>query len=143
MSLRDKLAQLVVGVTGDPAAWSSTHVGGIFVGSWTDLSMSDGFGELSNAGGPLPLAVSVRRAARCVSGIIGPNRPPGCWPRPFPPRVHDVAFEGRAMKSLGVTVDFAPVVDVSGQPDDDDRRPVLQRRSPEVAVRMVPMPGGA
>ncbi len=47
MSTRDKLAQLLmVGVTGAAdarAVVDSHHVGGIFIGSWTDLSMlSDG-----------------------------------------------------------------------------------------------------
>jgi hypothetical protein len=64
MSTRDKLAQtLMVGVrnAADARAVVGTHhVGGIMIGSWTDLSMlSDGtMNEISNLG-PLPLAVSV------------------------------------------------------------------------------------
>ncbi|MBW8710492.1 MAG: glycoside hydrolase family 3 protein, partial [Mycobacterium sp.] len=47
MTTRDKLAQLLmVGVTGAAdarAVVDSHHVGGIFIGSWTDMSMlSDG-----------------------------------------------------------------------------------------------------
>ncbi|MDT5053314.1 MAG: beta-N-acetylhexosaminidase, partial [Mycobacterium sp.] len=60
MSTRDKLAQLLmVGVTGGAdarAVVDSHHVGGIFIGSWTDLSMlSDGtLADIASAG-PLPL----------------------------------------------------------------------------------------
>src|SRR5438094_785467 len=65
MSTRDKLAQLLmVGVTGAAdarAVVDSHHVGGIFIGSWTDLSMlSDGsLTDIAASAGPLPLAVSV------------------------------------------------------------------------------------
>ena len=59
MSTRDKLAQLLmVGVTGaaDARAVVDTHhVGGIMIGSWTDLSM------LSAARSP----TSPHRPARC------------------------------------------------------------------------------
>ena len=60
MSTRDKLAQLLmVGVTdaADARAVVDTqHVGGIMIGSWTDLSMlSDGsLPDIANAAGPLP-----------------------------------------------------------------------------------------
>src|SRR3954452_7612508 len=65
MSTRDKLAQLLmVGVTGADdarAVVSDHHVGGIFVGSWTDKAMlTDGqLTDIANSAGPLPLAVSV------------------------------------------------------------------------------------
>src|SRR4029077_7848298 len=65
MSTRDKLAQLLmVGVTGAAdarAVVDGHHVGGIFIGSWTDLSMlSDGaLADLAASACPLPLAVSV------------------------------------------------------------------------------------
>src|SRR4051794_27212598 len=64
MTTRDKLAQLLmVGVPGAAdarAVVENHHVGGIFIGSWTDLSMlSDGtLGAIAETG-PLPLAVSV------------------------------------------------------------------------------------
>src|SRR6478735_4115927 len=64
MSTRDKLAQvLMVGVKSATDARNvvdSYHVGGIFIGSWTDLTMlTDGsLADYANAG-PLPLAVSV------------------------------------------------------------------------------------
>ena len=43
MPIRDKLAQLLmVGVTGEAdarAVVATQHVGGLFIGSWTDLTM--------------------------------------------------------------------------------------------------------
>src|SRR5438270_299397 len=64
MSTRDKLAQLLmVGVRsgGDAqAVVANTHVGGIFIGSWTDLSMlTDGMLKNLSASTALPVAVSV------------------------------------------------------------------------------------
>jgi beta-glucosidase-like glycosyl hydrolase len=130
MSLRDKLAQLVmVGVTGAADARkvvTDHHVGGIFVGSWTDLSMlSDGtLPELSNAGGPLPLAVSVDEEGGRVQrlkSIIGSQESARVLRQTMSlQEVHDVAFErGQKMKALGITIDFAPDVDVTDEPDDE------------------------
>src|ERR1700749_5020953 len=64
MSTRDKLAQLLmVGVrNGDEAKAVVTdhHVGGIFIGSWTDLSMlTNGMVKTLSASPALPVAVSV------------------------------------------------------------------------------------
>ena len=64
MSTRDKLAQLLmVGVrNGDDAKTVVTdhHIGGIFVGSWTDLSMlTNGTVKNLSASTALPVAVSV------------------------------------------------------------------------------------
>ena len=64
MSTRDKLAQLLmVGVrNGDDAkaVVADHHVGGIFIGSWTDLSMlSNGMVKTLSASTALPVAVSV------------------------------------------------------------------------------------
>ena len=80
LSTRDKLAQLLmVGVRNGAdarAVVNDYHVGGIMIGSWTDLSMlTDGtVNEISNLG-PLPLAVSVDeeggRVSR-LSSLIGP-----------------------------------------------------------------------
>ena len=72
MSTRDKLAQLLmVGVKNGADARSvvgNYHVGGIMIGSWTDLSMlTDGttVNDISNLG-PLPWpSVSMKRAAGC------------------------------------------------------------------------------
>ena len=83
--LRDKLAQLLmVGVTGYDdarAVVGNQHVGGIFIGSWTDLTMlKDGsLKQLEAATGPLPLAVSVDEEGGRVerlSSVIGPQDAP-------------------------------------------------------------------
>ena len=77
MSTRDKLAQLLmVGVTGAAdarAVVADHHVGGIMVGSWTDLSMlSDGsLPDIAGSAGPLPLAVSVDEEGGRVSRLAG------------------------------------------------------------------------
>jgi beta-N-acetylhexosaminidase len=128
MSTRDKLAQLLmVGVTGAAdarAVVDSHHVGGIFIGSWTDLSMlSDGtLADIASAG-PLPLAVSVDEEGGRVSrlaGLIGSQPSPRVLAQSHTPdEVYNIALaRGQAMKKLGITIDFAPVVDVTGAPDD-------------------------
>jgi beta-N-acetylhexosaminidase len=128
MSTRDKLAQtLMVGVrnAADARAVVGTHhVGGIMIGSWTDLSMlTDGtIGAISNMG-PLPLAVSVDeeggRVSR-LSSIIGAIPPARTLAQTkTADDVYQIALSrGRQMRGLGITVDFAPVVDVSDQGDD-------------------------
>jgi beta-N-acetylhexosaminidase len=129
MSTRDKLAQLLmVGVTGAAdarAVVDSHHVGGIFIGSWTDLSMlSDGsLADIAASAGPLPLAVSVDEEGGRVSRLAGPI---GSQPSPrvlaqthTPDEVYNIALaRGQAMSKLGITIDFAPVVDVTDAPDD-------------------------
>ncbi|UXA13850.1 glycoside hydrolase family 3 protein [Mycobacterium sp. SMC-8] len=128
MSTRDKLAQrLMVGVTGAADARSvvDTHrVGGIFVGSWSDLSMlTDGsLAGIADAATPLPLAVSVDeeggRVSR-LSGLIGAQPSPRQLAATnSPEQVYQIALErGRKMRGLGITVDFAPVVDVTDAAD--------------------------
>ncbi|HYZ66754.1 MAG TPA: glycoside hydrolase family 3 N-terminal domain-containing protein [Mycobacterium sp.] len=128
MSTRDKLAQLLmVGVTGAADARSvvdSQHVGGIFIGSWTDLSMlSDGTLAAIAESGPLPLAVSVDeeggRVSR-LSPLIGSQPSPRVLAGSHTPEeVYNIALaRGQAMRKLGITIDFAPVVDVTDAPDD-------------------------
>ncbi|MGV0836732.1 glycoside hydrolase family 3 N-terminal domain-containing protein [Mycolicibacterium thermoresistibile] len=124
MELRDKLAQLLmVGVSnaGDARAVVDNHrVGGIFVGSWSDLSMlSNGsVADIAAAAGPFPLAVSVDeeggRVSR-LSGLIGAQPAPRSLAQSHTPeQVQAIARErGQAMRNLGITVDFAPVVDVT------------------------------
>ncbi|WP_102141386.1 glycoside hydrolase family 3 N-terminal domain-containing protein [Mycobacterium hubeiense] len=125
MSTRDKLAQLLmVGVTGaaDARAVVATHhVGGIMVGSWTDLSMlTDGsLADISGSAGPLPLAVSVDEEGGRVSrlaGLIGAQPSPRQLAQTrTPEEVYSIALErGQKMRNLGITIDFAPVVDVTG-----------------------------
>lgn len=129
MSTRDKLAQLLmVGVKNGADARDvvdAQHVGGIMIGSWTDLSMlSDGsLTSIAGSAGPLPLAVSVDEEGGRVSrlaSLIGSQPSPRVLARTnTPDQVHDIAFKrGQAMRSLGVTIDFAPVVDVTDAPDD-------------------------
>lgn len=128
MSTRDKLAQLVmVGVkdAADARAVVDTHhVGGIFIGSWTDMSMlSDGtLADIASVG-PLPLAVSVDEEGGRVSrlaGLIGSQPSPRVLAASHTPEeVYNIALQrGQAMRKLGITIDFAPVVDVTNAPDD-------------------------
>lgn len=129
MSTRDKLAQLLmVGVTGAAdarAVVDSQHVGGIFIGSWTDLSMlSDGsLTSIAASAAPLPLAVSVDeeggRVSRLASLIGSQPSPRELAASHTPEEVYGIALaRGQAMRRLGITIDFAPVVDVTNAPDD-------------------------
>ena len=118
----------MVGVTGAEdarAVAADHHVGGIMIGSWTDLSMlQDGsLPGITAASGPLPLAVSVDEEGGRVqrlSPIIGSQPSPRILAATSSPEeVYSIALDrGRAMKPLGITVDFAPVVDVTDAPDD-------------------------
>ncbi|MEO3758988.1 glycoside hydrolase family 3 N-terminal domain-containing protein [Mycobacterium sp. B14F4] len=123
MSTRDKLAQLLmVGVTGaaDARAVVDTHhVGGIMIGSWTDLSMLGApLLDIAGAANPLPLAVSVDeeggRVSRLASIIGSQPSPRALAQSSTPEQVYDIALRrGQAMRGLGITIDFAPVVDVT------------------------------
>ena len=125
MSTRDKLAQLLmVGVRNGAdarAVVNTHHVGGIMIGSWTDLSMlTDGTVSAIANMGPLPLAVSVDeeggRVSR-LSALIGAAPSARTLAQTqSPDEVYQLALSrGRQMRGLGITVDFAPVVDVSDQ----------------------------
>ncbi|MCG7596917.1 glycoside hydrolase family 3 N-terminal domain-containing protein [Mycobacterium sp. PSTR-4-N] len=128
MSTRDKLAQLLmVGVTGAAdarAVIDSQHVGGIMIGSWTDLSMLNGpLADIAANAGPLPLAVSVDeeggRVSRLASVIGRQPSPRELAATDTPEQVYQIALDrGRKMRGLGFTIDFAPVVDVTDAPDD-------------------------
>jgi beta-N-acetylhexosaminidase len=129
MSTRDKLAQLLmVGVTGAAdarAVVANYHVGGIFIGSWTDLSLlTDGsLAGIAGSAGPLPLAVSVDEEGGRVSrlaGLIGSAPSARVLAQTSTP---DEAYgqalaRGQQMRKLGITIDFAPVVDVTDAPAD-------------------------
>ena len=125
---RDKLAQLLmVGVKNADdarAVVNGYHVGGIFIGSWTDLSIFKGpLADIASKAGPLPLAVSVDEEGGRVSrlkSLIGPAPSARELAQTQTvAQVHDLALErGKKMHDLGITVDFAPVVDVSDAPDD-------------------------
>lgn len=126
--LRAKLAQLLmVGVrdAADARAVVTEHqVGGIFLGSWTELSiLTDGSLADIARQSVTPLAVSVDeeggRVSR-LSALIGAAPSARALAQTHTPdEVYGMALErGRAMAGLGITVDFAPVVDVSEAPDD-------------------------
>ena len=125
LSTRDKLAQLLmVGVRNAAdarAVVGNSHVGGIMIGSWTDLSMlTDGtLAEIANVG-PLPLAVSVDEEGGRVSrlaSLIGSQPPARTLAQTqTADQVYGISLaRGRQMRGLGITIDFAPVVDVSDQ----------------------------
>jgi beta-N-acetylhexosaminidase len=128
LPIRDKLAQLLmVGVKNADdarAVVNGYHVGGIFIGSWTDLSLFQGpLAQIAGSAGPLPLAVSVDEEGGRVSrlrSLIGTTPSARTLAQTqTPAQVHDLAAErGKKMHDLGITVDFAPVVDVSDEPDD-------------------------
>lgn len=130
MSTRDKLAQLLmVGVRDGAdakAVVADHHVGGIFIGSWTDLSMlTDGtLADIAAGAEPLPLAVSVDEEGGRVerlSALIG-SQPSArvLATSDTADQVYEIAKQrGQAMRSLGITIDFAPVVDVTEEADDE------------------------
>lgn len=128
LSTRDKLAQLLmVGVKDADdarAVVNGYHVGGIFIGGWTDLSIFKGpLADIVRNAGPLPLAVSVDEEGGRVSrlkSLIGTAPSARVLAQTqTPQQVHDLAADrGKKMRDLGITVDFAPDVDVSDEPDD-------------------------
>lgn len=127
-STREKLAQLLtVGVTGtdDALAVVRDHqVGGIFVGSWTDLSMlTDGGLAQVAAAAKVPLMVTTDEEGGRVSrleDLIGTAPSARVTAQTMTPDEFYTATldRARAMQDLGITVDFAPDIDVSSQPDD-------------------------
>lgn len=129
MPLRDRLAQLLmVGVTNASDAHSAItdyHVGGVFITSWTDLSMlsSGALKQLATSTTPLPVAVSVDEEGGRVdrlSSLIGaaPSARVLAQTR-SPEETYQIALErGQQMRNLGITIDFAPVVDVTSSADN-------------------------
>lgn len=125
---REKLGQLLtVGVTGTEDALSVVRdhqVGGIFVGSWTDLSMlSDGGLQQVTGAAKVPLMVTTDEEGGRVSrlgSLIGTAPSARVTAQTMTPDEYYTATldRARAMKDLGITVDFAPDIDVSSQPDD-------------------------
>src|SRR6202000_1762196 len=107
------------------AVVSSQHVGGIFIGSYTKLSMlTDGSPpQIEGSAGPLGLAVSVDEEGGRVQRLSSiMERAPSARALAqsrSPKEVYQLALErGLKMRSFGITVDFAPVVDVTDAPDD-------------------------
>jgi beta-N-acetylhexosaminidase len=129
MKVREKLAQLLmVGVTNAAdlrRVVSTDHVGGIFIASWTDLSiLRDGeVNAIAKTAGPLGLAVSVDeeggRVERLSSLIRSAPSARLLAQTKTPEQVYQLAKDhGQKMRELGITIDFAPVVDVTDAPDD-------------------------
>ena len=123
MSTRDKLAQLLMVGVSDAAdaraVVADQHVGGIMIGSWTDKSILGApLADIAAQSGPLSLAVSVDEEGGRVSrlaGVIG-SQPSAreLAETKTPDEVYGIALQrGRAMRGLGITVDFAPVVDLT------------------------------
>ncbi|WP_067823433.1 glycoside hydrolase family 3 N-terminal domain-containing protein [Nocardia inohanensis] len=128
-TLRQKLAQLLtVGVTGAADAESvieTEQVGGIFVGSWTDKAMLTDQATMAKvkAAARTPLMVTIDEEGGRVSRVkdlIGPAPSARVVAQTMTPEEFYTFSLDRArkLKALGVTVDFAPVVDVSSQPGD-------------------------
>lgn len=142
---RQKLAQLLtVGVTGTVDALDvvqSEGVGGIFIGSWTDESMlANGEVVQVTDASAVPLMVTIDEEGGRVSRVdqlFGPDPSAREVARTMTPeQTYEMALErGRQLRSVGITVNFAPDVDVSSQPDDS----VIGDRSfsddPEVVTR--------
>ncbi|MFB8276055.1 glycoside hydrolase family 3 N-terminal domain-containing protein [Nocardia colli] len=127
-TLRQKLAQLLtVGITGDADAANvvrTEQVGGIFVGSWTDLTLlTSGQLDQVKQSAKVPLMVTIDEEGGRVSrvgNLIGKAPSARATAETMTPeQFHDATLtRARALKDLGVTVDFAPDSDVSSQPDD-------------------------
>ncbi|WP_043659359.1 glycoside hydrolase family 3 N-terminal domain-containing protein [Nocardia thailandica] len=128
LTQRQKLAQLLtVGVTGAADATNvvgSEQVGGIFIGSWTDPSLlsSEALAPVK-ALAKVPLMVTIDEEGGRVSRAkakIGASPSARVIARTQTPEQHfqNTLTRSKALVDLGVTVDFAPDVDVSAQPDD-------------------------
>ena len=129
MSLREKLAQrLVVGVTGADDARAivdSEQLGGIFVGTWTDLGMlQNGQVKKISDAGKTPLMVTVDQEGGRVNRLadLGVDMPSARSLVASGVSAQEARAQaksaGEKMREMGITVDFAPIVDVSDQDDD-------------------------
>ncbi|MEV6358758.1 glycoside hydrolase family 3 N-terminal domain-containing protein [Nocardia asteroides] len=125
---REKLAQLLtVGITGAADATnvvSGEQVGGIFIGSWTDPGlMNKAQLDTVQAVAKAPLMVTIDEEGGRVSrakNVIGPAPSARVVAQTQTPQQYfeNSVTRSQALKDLGITVDFAPDVDVSSQPDD-------------------------
>lgn len=125
---RQKLAQLLtVGVTGAADAENvvrTEQVGGIFVGGWTDKSfLGQHQVDKVTAAARTPLMVTIDEEGGRVSrlkDLVGaaPSARVIAQTMSVDEYYRFSLERGKKMKALGITVDFAPDVDVSSQPDD-------------------------
>ncbi|MFD4458589.1 glycoside hydrolase family 3 N-terminal domain-containing protein [Nocardia sp. NPDC058480] len=128
LSQREKLAQLLtVGITGSADASnvvSSEQVGGIFVGSWTDPSLLDKTAlDAVKAQAKVPLMVTIDEEGGRVSrakNVIGAAPSAREVAQTMSPQEYYqfTLTRSKALKDVGVTVNFAPDADVSSQPAD-------------------------
>ena len=118
MSTRDKLAQLLmVGIRNgvDARAVVGTyHVGGIMVGSWTDLSMLSGrHRRRYREHGPAAAGGECRRGGRPGLAVVLADRRHPAGPHPGPDQDPDDVGQIAGLRPPdarhGITVDFAPV----------------------------------
>ncbi|WP_194816415.1 glycoside hydrolase family 3 N-terminal domain-containing protein [Nocardia sp. XZ_19_385] len=125
---REKLAQLLtVGVSSAADAENvvrTEQVGGIFVGSFTDKAfLANGQVPQVQAAAKVPLMVTIDEEGGRVSRVkdlIGPAPSARVTAATMTPEEFYQAtlIRARKLKDLGITVDFAPDVDVSSEPDD-------------------------
>jgi beta-N-acetylhexosaminidase len=96
----------------------------VFVGSWTDKTMLTGGGvDRMQSAATVPVMVTideeggrVSRAADLLGSVPSARETAATM---TPEQTYEMWLErGRGLKDLGITVDFAPDVDVSSQPDD-------------------------
>jgi len=147
MPPRARLAQrLMIGVDGSGAtsaitAITTEHVGGVFIGgNATALLKNDALKRLQAAGGGIPVAIAVDDEGGRVQRIDDlDGRIPSARVMAATMSLDQVrtlaATRGRQLGARGVTVDIAPVADVSDQPSgsvigdrsfsDDPRRVAL------------------
>lgn len=146
LSPRDRLAQLVM-VGADPGGTADAarlveraHVGGIFIGgNATGLLTSGTLPGLRGPSGIAPFVAVDEEGGRVqrIDAIAGDAPSARTLGRTASlAQIRSLAAtRGRAMVRLGITVDFAPVLDVSDQPDGE----VIGDRSfgatPAVVVR--------
>ena len=127
LTQRERIAQLfTVGVSSMADARQAVeqhNIGGVFIGSSVvgEVVAGDGLARLQNDA-PLPLLVAIDEEGGRVSRIA-----PYAGPMPSarvmattmtPEQVRETARKrGEFLAGMGVTVDFAPSLDVSDQPD--------------------------
>lgn len=125
---RQRLAQLLtVGVAGTADAvqiMAAEQVGGIFIGSWTEESMLGNreVPQVLNAAAVAPMVTIDEEGGRVsrVADLLGeaPSARELARTVSVDQAYQQALDRGQGLRDLGVTVDFAPVVDVSSQPDD-------------------------
>jgi beta-N-acetylhexosaminidase len=130
LSPRERLAQLLMVGVDPSSADSATKVagkqgaGGIFLGGNDTTLLTDHRLDAVRDAAPVPLAVSVDEEGgrvQRVDGLDGDVPSARQMTKSMSvAQVHKLARQrGKALHDRGVTVDFAPVVDVTSQPDDD------------------------